>query len=362
MFGKKKEEGDGKKKKGCLRRLLGMVFGAVAVMVVLALLLDDDTEYISEEEQNAAQSEDDVNMDDLISAFFDWYGYIPEDDDSYNFMDNTAYADYDYDYYDDYYDDYYGYDDEYGYDDYGSDDYYGYGYGDDYDDYYGDDYYNDDYYGYGDDSYDDYYGNGYGDDDYYDKEQETETKKDTTSDKKPDSGLKPKSDLKPKIPTGSKPTQKITQKPSTDSGQKPKTTEKKNTTPASQRREQFVKCAESYMGTPYVFGGTSRSGIDCSGLVYLAAQDAGLGTLPRTAKTMYNIASSINKDSAEKGDLVFFATDSNISHVAIYLGDNTLLHAISEGSKTGVVTSKLTSKYWKTHYYGMGRIISDEEK
>ncbi|MBO4858394.1 MAG: C40 family peptidase [Treponema sp.] len=313
MFGRKKDAGEGKKKKGCLRRLFGMVFGAVAVVVVLAFLLDDGTDYISDEEQSIADSEEDAMLDDLIDLFFDWYGFIPEDDDSYNFMDNSAYADYDYDDYYDNYDDYYGY---------------GYGYGDDYDDYdysnwYGEGYYDDyDSYGYDDDSdygYSDYYG--------YDSNQNT------TTEQKP--------------------------KPSTEQSTKPKTEKKKNTEPASQRREKFIKCAEYYMGAPYKPGGNSRAGIDCSGLVYQAAIDAGLGTLPRRAKDMYSIASSIKKEQAERGDLVFFKDGSSVSHVAIYIGDNMLLHSISDGSKTGVVTSKLTNKYWKEHYYGMGRIISD---
>ena len=273
MFGRRKEAGEGKKKKGCLRRLFSMVFGAVAVVFVLALLLDDDTDYISEEEQNIADTEEDAILDDLIDLFFDWYGFIPEDDDSYNFQDNNAYADYDYD-------DYYNY----------------------YDESYNDNNYND-------------YDNGYSND--VDKNKTTE--------------------------------------PNT----KQKTEKKKNTESASQRREKFIKCAEYYMGSPYKTGGNSRAGIDCSGLVYQAAIDAGLGTLPRKAKDMYSIASSITKDQAERGDLVFFKDGSSVSHVAIYIGDNMLLHSISDGSKTGVVTSKLTNKYWKEHYYGMGRIISD---
>lgn len=122
---------------------------------------------------------------------------------------------------------------------------------------------------------------------------------------------------------------------------------------------KFVECAKSYLGTPYVWGGTSRSGVDCSGLVYLAAQEAGLGTLPRTAKTLYGITSKISKSDLSAGDLVFFSSGSSISHVAIYVGDNQILHAVSEGSNTGVITSKLSQDYWKNHYYSSGRIMSN---
>ena len=113
------------------------------------------------------------------------------------------------------------------------------------------------------------------------------------------------------------------------------------------------------MGTPYVLGGESKSGIDCSGLIFMAAQQAGLGKLPRTAKTQYSIAQRVGDNERQPGDLVFFQADNTISHVAIYLGDNQVLHSISDGPKTGVVTSKLSENYWKNHYYASGKIFKD---
>lgn len=135
---------------------------------------------------------------------------------------------------------------------------------------------------------------------------------------------------------------------------------KNDVSPSDEKREKFINCAEKYLGTPYVFGGTSRSGIDCSGLVYLAAQDAGLGTLPRTARTMFNITSRVDKSAGKRGDLVFFVSGGSITHVAIYLGDDTIMHAVSAGSRTGVITTKLFGdNYWSKYFYAMGRIIPD---
>ena len=127
---------------------------------------------------------------------------------------------------------------------------------------------------------------------------------------------------------------------------------------ASDKRNKFIAAAKTYLGIRYVYGGTTRSGLDCSGFVMCAARDVGI-SLPRTAAQMYSSATRITDAERQPGDLIFFKDGSNISHVAIYLGDNMLLHSISDGSKTGVVTSKLTNKYWKEHYCGMGRIISD---
>ena len=291
------------KKKGCFRRLLSFIGGVIVVGIVLIWLMDDDdTDYISDQEIAASQ-DDDVDDFDLIDYLFDWYGYIPDD-----YYDE--YDDY-YDNYDDYYNSYYG--------DYDYDDYYSYGY--DYDDYGYDEYSYDD--------YDAYNGNSDYNDYYNDNQSDT-----------------------PKIkPTETQPKEKITKE------EYEKTTQDKRS--GSEKRNKFIACAESYKGTPYVYGGTSRSGIDCSGLIFNAAKEAGLGTLPRTAKAMCSIASRISDNQREPGDLIFFQADNTISHVAIFLGNNQILHSVSDGSKTGVIVSKLSEKYWKNHYYSSGRIITD---
>ena len=295
------------KKKGCFRRLLSTFVGVIVVGIVLIWLTDDDTDYISDQEIAASQ-DDDVDDFDLIDYLFDWYGYIPDD-----YYDE--YADY-YDNYDDYYNSYYG--------DYDYDDYYSYGY--DYDDY-GYDGYNYDEYSY--DDYDGYNGNSDYNDYYNDNQSDT-----------------------PKIkPTETQPKEKITKE------EYEKTNQDKRS--SSEKRNKFIACAESYKGTPYVYGGTSRSGIDCSGLIFNAAKEAGLGTLPRTAKAMCSIASRINDSQRVPGDLIFFQADNTISHVAIFLGNNQILHSVSDGSKTGVIVSKLSENYWKNHYYSSGRIITD---
>lgn len=277
---------DGKKKKGCLGRIIKFSIVAVVVLLVIGFLLDDeDYDYISSEE--IASGNEDFDYDSLLDFFFDYYGFYPEEDNDYNyfdFYDEQDYRDSDYADYDDYdkYDDYY----------------------DKFDD-------NNSFYNY----YNDF-------SDYYDQQDNSTAQTKAPSSKDSYSGHTAESI-------------------------------------SSSYLTKFVDCAKKYLGTPYVWGGTSKAGVDCSGLVYLAAQDAGLGTLPRTAKTLYAITSKIDKKELQSGDLVFFQADNSISHVAIYIGNNQILHAISEGSETGVVISKLSKDYWKKHYYASGRIMSD---
>jgi len=127
---------------------------------------------------------------------------------------------------------------------------------------------------------------------------------------------------------------------------------------ASSKRDTFIECGKAYMGVPYLYGGSSRSGMDCSGFVYRAAKDAGL-SLPRTAAEMYRQCTKITDSERKKGDLVFFTVGSSITHVGIYIGNNQMLNSASDGPRTGVIISKLSENYWKTHYYCAGRFIND---
>lgn len=126
---------------------------------------------------------------------------------------------------------------------------------------------------------------------------------------------------------------------------------------ASDKRNKLIECAKAYLGVPYVYGGTSRSGFDCSGFVMTAAKDAGI-TLPRTAAQMYSNSTKIADSERQTGDLVFFKDGSNVSHVGIFMGNNKMIHCASDGLKTGVIISELSEKYWKNHYFAAGRIIS----
>ena len=109
--------------------------------------------------------------------------------------------------------------------------------------------------------------------------------------------------------------------------------------------------ALSLVGVPYVFGGTSRSGFDCSG--YTQYVFKGSGTyLPRTASEQFNVGSSIKRDQLQSGDLVFFSTYApGASHVGIYIGGGRFVHA----SNSGVRVTSLSDSYYASRYLGARR-------
>jgi len=128
-------------------------------------------------------------------------------------------------------------------------------------------------------------------------------------------------------------------------------------TAALNKRNKFIETAKQFLGVPYVYGGTSRSGIDCSGLVFLAGKGIGL-SLPRTASQICDFSRKIEDSERQAGDLLFFSDNgTKVSHVSIYLGDGKMIHAASSGPKTGVIISEVTESYWKRTYYCAGRII-----
>lgn len=110
---------------------------------------------------------------------------------------------------------------------------------------------------------------------------------------------------------------------------------------------QLVADAGSLSGTPYVWGGTTPSGFDCSGFLVYVFNKQGV-KLPRTVAQQWNAGKKVSKPSV--GDVVFFETyQKGPSHNGIYVGNNQFIHA---GSSTGVTVSNLNSSYWQSRYLG----------
>jgi|SRR5579872_1907440 len=114
--------------------------------------------------------------------------------------------------------------------------------------------------------------------------------------------------------------------------------------------------ALSFRGVRYRFGGTTRRGIDCSGLTQAIYGKWGL-LLPRTSTEQFKKGTPVAKEQLEPGDLVFFHNTyrHGISHVGIYVGDGKFVHAANH--RKGVIITPLAEPYYQHRYAGARRIV-----
>jgi cell wall-associated NlpC family hydrolase len=119
--------------------------------------------------------------------------------------------------------------------------------------------------------------------------------------------------------------------------------------------QKIISEAKMHLGVPYLWGGTTPKGFDCSGYVQYVFAKNGI-TLPRTTTEQYKIGTYVSKSKLQPGDLVFLQNTyrEGISHVGIYIGDGKMIHA---SSSKGVVISDLSSSYYLDHYYGARRVL-----
>ena len=113
--------------------------------------------------------------------------------------------------------------------------------------------------------------------------------------------------------------------------------------------------ALALVGKPYRYGGADLQGFDCSGLVYFIHDALGL-KVPRTAAEQQRAALNIGKPQLQPGDLLFFKTTSGpqVSHVAIYVGENRFVHAPRSGML--IELRSMNDSYYATRLISMGRL------
>jgi NlpC/P60 family len=124
---------------------------------------------------------------------------------------------------------------------------------------------------------------------------------------------------------------------------------------------RVVQESMSFLGVPYVHAGDTRSGMDCSGLVYRIFYDTLGASLPRGVEGLYRTTVPVQQP-LHIGDLLFFDTNEQVppsipTHVGVYIGQGRVVHAASEGSKTGVIVSALSDPYYRGRLIGARRVL-----
>lgn len=116
----------------------------------------------------------------------------------------------------------------------------------------------------------------------------------------------------------------------------------------------LIREVAGWIGTPYRYGGTSHSGVDCSGFIGHVYRNVYGINLPRTTAAIASDAGRVSRRRLSEGDLVFFRTKSRwrISHAGIYLGNGYFVHA---SSSRGVIVSSLEEPYYSRRYARGGR-------
>lgn len=130
-------------------------------------------------------------------------------------------------------------------------------------------------------------------------------------------------------------------------------------TDAGIEKQKFIDVVMDWLGTRYDFGGTVRSGIDCSAFTRQVYETVAKIELPRTASLQSAIGASVKRPDLRFGDLVFFNTRGRhrVSHVGIYLGDHLFAHS---SSRYGVTISSLESTYYSKRLLGGRRITAPD--
>ncbi len=137
---------------------------------------------------------------------------------------------------------------------------------------------------------------------------------------------------------------------------KPTTTIKVDNSLPQETRALLAE-ASKWLGTSYRYGGDTRSGVDCSGLVLNLYRSALAIKLPRSSAQQQEYCSRISKKDLMEGDLVFFVTGKGgkVNHVGMYIGDGRMIHS---SASRGVIVSGLDEDYYARNFHSAGRVDS----
>jgi len=126
------------------------------------------------------------------------------------------------------------------------------------------------------------------------------------------------------------------------------------------KEDEILETAKEFLGVKYVWAANGPSAFDCSGFTKYVFEKHGI-TIPRYSGYQANVGTKVAYNELQKGDLVFFDTDTRgkgkVNHVGIFLGDNKFIHASSGGKKV-MITSFTQKKFYKTCFLHGQRIIN----
>lgn len=117
---------------------------------------------------------------------------------------------------------------------------------------------------------------------------------------------------------------------------------------------KIINTAKKYIGVPYLWGGMTPNGFDCSGFTQYVFKKHGI-SIPRVSRDQFNFGTKISRANVQPGDLVFFNTSgSGVSHVGIYIGDGQFIHA---STSKGITIANFNSSIWINCYMGARRVV-----
>jgi probable lipoprotein NlpC len=109
-----------------------------------------------------------------------------------------------------------------------------------------------------------------------------------------------------------------------------------------------------WLDTPYLLGGTTKNGVDCSGFTSNVYREKAEMSIPRTSVDQSKMGISVNRKDLVVGDLIFFGDNYKVSHVGIYVGKGNFIHA---STSKGVTVTPLDDSYWESRYIGARRYL-----
>jgi len=134
----------------------------------------------------------------------------------------------------------------------------------------------------------------------------------------------------------------------------------KETTLTNSTADNVIASAIAYSGARYKYGGTTKKGMDCSGLIYVALQENDIA-FPRVSYDMANEGKRVRVNEVQKGDLLFFKTQKKskrINHVGMVVAvENDEIKFIHSSSSRGVIVSSLREGYWNAAFIKATRIL-----